>query len=226
MRFLVNINTRRGGLASQDEAFRRAEARKHVRLFLAPKDADQLIADSMVPDYLVTESMLDRFLAINPPNLLIISPFDPIIEEIEHTYVLGLLFAALSAAVVTIERALNDARIRLHQRVSPKFKDLWDKGALNEWERNIIALETWKYLPVGLAQELREVYTIRCRYLHSGEIAGLEGDSLRAVNAAYELLRSLLGFPRNLFEIDACIRCLDEQDPLFKAYDEQHLDRS
>ena len=92
-----------------DETLRRSEARKHVRLFLAPKDANQPITDSMVPDYLVTESMLDRFLAINPPILRILSVFDPIIEEIEHTYVLGLFFAALSASVVTIERALNDA---------------------------------------------------------------------------------------------------------------------
>ena len=66
MYFLINLNTTRGGIkGSNDETFRRAEARKHVRLFLAPRDGTQPIADSMVPDDLVTESMVYRFLAID-----------------------------------------------------------------------------------------------------------------------------------------------------------------
>lgn len=69
MYFTVTVNTTRGGIKGHpDEAFRRAEARKHVRLFLAPKDAGQMIWDSMIPDYLVTDSMVDRFLAIDPPE--------------------------------------------------------------------------------------------------------------------------------------------------------------
>jgi hypothetical protein len=149
MYFSINLNTTRGGIkGSNDETFRRAEARKHVRLFLAPSDCTQPIADFMVADYLVTESMVDRFLAIDPPEFRVPSTFDTVIDEIERTYVLGLLFSALSAAVVTIERVLNEARIRLHEHVTQKIKELWQKGPLNEWEGNIGALENGVIFPL------------------------------------------------------------------------------
>jgi hypothetical protein len=222
--FIVNVDAKRGAIkGNQDEAFRRAEARKHVRLLLAPHDATQIISDSMVPDYLVTESMVDRFVAIDPPVFRVPSNFDAVIEEIERTYVIGLLFSSLSAAVVTIERVLNEARIRLHEHVKPIIKELWQKGPLNEWEGNIAALEKWGYLPAGLPEELRALYSIRCQYLHSGEITSLGADALRAVNAAYDLLRALIGFPTTLFEYGASIRCLDEEDPLFRVFYAEHL---
>jgi len=224
MHFIANVNTTRGAIRGHpDEGFRRAEARKHVRLFLAPRDAGLIISDSMVPDYLVTDSMVDRFLTIDPPEFRVPSTFDAVIEEIERTYVIGLSFSALSAAVVTIERVLNEARIRLHEHVTPKIKELWQKGPLNEWEGNIAALEKWGYLPTGLPVELRELFTIRCQYLHSGQITSLEADALRAVNAAYKLLRSLIGFPSTFFEFAATIQCRDQQDPLFKVFYAPHL---
>ena len=120
---------KRGGIKGHpDEAFRRAESKKHIRLFLAQKDAGQVIWDSMIPDYLVTDSMVDRFLAIDPPEVRVPSTFDTVIEEIERTYVIGLPFSALSAAVVTIERVLNEARIRLHNLVTQKSKISGGKG--------------------------------------------------------------------------------------------------
>lgn len=224
MSFIVYVNAKRGAIkGNNDEAFRRAEARKHIRLLLAPHDATQFIYDSMVPDLLVTESMVDRFVAIDPPVLRVPSTFDTVIEEIERTYVIGLMFSAVSAAVVTIERVLNEARMRLHEHVTPKIKELWQKGPLNEWEGNIAALEKWGYLPAGLPEELRALYAIRCQYLHSGHITSLEADALRAVNAAYDLLRVLIGFPTALFEYGASIRCLNEQDPLFKVFYAEYL---
>jgi len=224
MYFTVSVNTTRGGIKGHpDEAFRRAEARKRVRLFLVPRDAGQVIWDSMIPDYLVTDSMVDRFLEIDPPEFRVPSTFDAVIEEIERTYVLGLLFSALSAAVVTIERTLNEARMRLHEHVNPKIKDLWGKGPLNEWAGNIAALEQWGYLPSSLPEELRGLFAVRCQYLHSERIATIEADALRAVNGAYALLRALIGFPRSLFEFGAEITCRNEQDPLFKVFYADHL---
>lgn len=117
----------------------------------------------MVPDFLVNEPMVDRFFAIEPPNLRSTTEFDTIIEEIERTYVLGLYFSALAASVVVIERLLNTARIELHQFVSEKKKELWDKGPTNSWQPNIDALAEWKYVSTELAKELTELYEIRCR---------------------------------------------------------------
>jgi hypothetical protein len=224
MYFMVNVNTRRGAIkGNPDEVFRRTEARRHVRLMLAPSDAGQVIWDSMIPDYLVTDGMVDRFLAIDPPEFRVLSAFDPVIEDIERSYVLGLLFSALSASVVTIERTLNEARMRLHEHITPKIKELWGKKALNEWEGNIAALEQWGYLPDGLPGELRALFDVRCQYLHSGELANLAGDTLRAVNGAYALLRALIGFPPSLFEYGAAISCRNEQDPLFKVFYAERL---
>ncbi len=64
----------------QDEARRRAEARRNVKMFLIPRDASG--SDSMVPDYLVSESMIDRYLAIEPPQFRGTTEFDATIEEI------------------------------------------------------------------------------------------------------------------------------------------------
>lgn len=144
-------------------------------------------------------------------------------KKIERTYAIGLLFSALSAAVVTIERVLNEARIRLHKHVAPKIKGLWEKGPLNDWKDNIAALEKWGYLPAGLPEELRALFTIRCQYLHSGQISTLEADTLRPVNGAYSLLRALIGFPRNLFEFGAAISCRNERDPLYIVFYSEHL---
>ena len=64
----------------------------------------------MVPDYMINDSMIDRYLAIEPPQQRSTTDFDMIVEEIERSYVLGFFFSALSASVVTIERMLNTAR--------------------------------------------------------------------------------------------------------------------
>lgn len=76
-----------------------------------------------------------------------------------------------------------------------------------------------EYLSEGLAKELPEVYEIRCRYLHSGDISTVAADSLRAVRAAYALLSEIIGFPSRLFRYgNFGIECLDENDPLVRAF--------
>jgi hypothetical protein len=71
--FQETCNTTRGAIkGNSDEVFRRTEAGRHVRLMLAPRDAGQVIWDSMIPDYLVTEEMVDRFLAIDPSELRVL----------------------------------------------------------------------------------------------------------------------------------------------------------
>src|SRR2546425_1337462 len=132
--------------------------------------------------------MVKRFLEIRPPIAAVIPEFQSIIDEIEHAYVLGYPFAALSASCVSTERLLNLARIQLHKH-HPKIKDLWNKGPLNEWDGNIEALEQWGYFDAALSVELKWVFrNIRCKYLHSGEITDLASDALRAVQAAYRVL--------------------------------------
>jgi hypothetical protein len=176
------------------------------------------MSDNMVPDYLVTESMIDRFLEIEPPPIRATAEFDAIIEEIERTYVLGAFFSALSASVVTTERMLNTARIELHKLVVPKIKQLWGKAAMNDWQPNIDALAQWKYLSRDFAEELSAVYEIRCRYLHSGEIATVATDSLRSIKATYRLLSEIIGFPSRLFKVGSIIECLDPGDPLVQVF--------
>ena len=123
MHFRLNVNTKRGGIkVHPDELFRRTEPRRYVRLMLAPSDAGQIIGDSMIPDYLVTDSMVERFLEIDPPKFRVPSMFDAVIDEIERSYVLGQFLSALSAAVVAIERTLNEARTRLYDHMAPKSK--------------------------------------------------------------------------------------------------------
>lgn len=121
------INTTRNMCRMGDEPRRRAEARRTVKLFLVPRDAGMPISNAMVPDHLVSEAMIDRFLEIEPPQVRGTTDFDAIIEEIERAYVLGAFFSALSVSVVTIERMLNTARIELHKLSSPKLPKLWNR---------------------------------------------------------------------------------------------------
>jgi len=216
----IEVNFTRNAIRAVPEALKRTEARKMVKMFFV---IDMLLTDNLIPDYLVSESMIDRYLAIEPPHFCALTEFHQIITEIERAYVLGLFFSALSSSVVAIERVLNMARIALHKDVIPKFKELWNKDAVPDWERNIEALVAWKYLSDDLGKELADLYkTVRCPYLHSQPIPTLERDCLRAIKAVYRLLDEILGFPARLFKIGGEITCLMPNDPLARTFYMQH----
>ena len=186
-------------------------------MFLAPEGV--CITDEDIPAHLVTDAMVDRYLEIEPPLFRTPTEYDSIIEAIEHSYVLGMYFPALSSAVVTTERLLNVARIELHSRVASKIPALWNKGPLNEWEGNIAALEQWQYVEPALGVESRRLFGIRCQYLHSGNITSLRADALAAIKGAYALIGCILGFPSRLFKFaDGRIVCLQPTDPLVQAF--------
>lgn len=112
-------------------------------MFVLPREHDGPMFDSQVPDHLVSDQMVERYLQLSPPIAAVIPEFQRIIDEIERTYVIGAFFATVSASCVTTERLLNMARIELHQ-YHPKIKSLWDKGPSNSWDENIDALATWR----------------------------------------------------------------------------------
>ena len=216
--FIIEINATRNGVSLLPPERRREEARRNVKLYLVPADASQTVSDRMIPDYLVSESMIDRYLEITPPVLAIIPEFQEIIKEIERTYVRGDLFSALSAACVSMERLLNLTRIRLHKHHS-KIKSLWGKGPIDEWRKNIDALRQWGYLEQAFAAELQCIFKdVRCKYLHSAPVADLRRDALRSVNAAYRLLTIFLGFPADIFRLTDCIECTNTSDPRFVEF--------
>jgi len=213
--FPVSINATRNALWGLPAEMQRQRAKEQVKMLLVPDDASQMISSAMIPEYLVSSTMVDRYLEIKPPVAAIMPEFQKIINEIEKTYVRGELFSAVSAACVSIERLLNLARIKLHKHNS-KIKKLWGKGASNAWDENIDALRKWGYLDNGFAVELRSIYDdIRNKYLHSGPIANLPADALKSVTAAYRLITIFLGFPPDLFELSQGIGCLNLQDPRF-----------
>jgi hypothetical protein len=201
-----------------DGPFRQAEARRSVKMLLVPRDSGEPTFDSMVPDHLVTDPMANRHLALRPPQFRVRAEFDPIIDEIERAFELGYWFSAIAASVVTIERMLNDARMRLHAHSTPKLKGLWEKGPLNDWSENIAALVKWGYLEQELGAELSIVYEIRCRYLHSGPIDTIEADAARCVHTAFKVLTEFIGFPERLFQISSAIECRDSSHPLFEVF--------
>ena len=217
MLFKVNLNIGTARYLPESNPFRRVEARKSIKCFHIPKGVGGLV-DSLVPDDLVTDAMVNRYLAIRPPLYRITAAFDPIIEEIERTYVLGHTFSSIASSVVATERMLNEARIKLHNHESPKLTKLWGKGPMNDWEPNINALRQWDYIQPSLADELLAVYKIRCSYLHSGSIDTLEVDSPRCVTAAFDVLTEFIGFPERLFQIGSTIECLDKFHPLFEVF--------
>jgi hypothetical protein len=160
----VNLNTVRSLLENLPREQRRAEATRNVKMLLAPRHAKEPISDAMIPDYLVTDAMVERFLEICPPIASVISDFQEVISEIEAAYVRADFFSAVSAACVTIERLLNLARMELH-KYHAVIKELWGKGPLNEWYGNINALCKWGYLDTEFANELTKIFTeIRCKY--------------------------------------------------------------
>jgi hypothetical protein len=188
-------------------------------MFLVPRDSQLPILDNMIPDFLVTDSMIERFLEISPPIATVIPEFQQIIDEIDQAFVRGNLFSALSASCASIERVLNLARIQLH-KYHGVIKDLWGKRPSNAWDENVDALNRWGYLPDDFAKELKWIFkNIRCKYLHSGEILDLPADTLSSVRAAYRILTIFLGFPEDLFCFSTgCIECLNPSDPRFKEF--------
>ena len=73
--FTIELNARRNGILRLPPELQRGEARRDVKMLLVPADRPQTISDRMIPDYLVSESMIDRYLEITPPNMAIIPEF-------------------------------------------------------------------------------------------------------------------------------------------------------
>lgn len=222
-RFAYNVRinfVRNAARHLDDPNVRRLVARSHVKLFLAPTDGG-LIGERQIPEELVSDSMIDRYLSIEPPQVCVMPEFDAIVSEIERAYALGLFFSALSAACVTIERVLNLLRIGLHPFHPGTADDLATVGAIPNWNKNIDALVSWGYLKNDdFTTELRKQYRTRSKYLHSGPLADLPNDAFGSVSIVYDLLKRFLGFPSDLFIIGpaAGIECRDSSHPLFQAF--------
>jgi len=194
---------------------------KEVKMLIVSKALKRGIFDRDIPDKLVSEEMAERYLEITPPVFSLIPDYQIIINEIEQSYVIGNDFSALSASCVVIERLLNQVRIALHKHHKNKvIKELWNKDAVPDWDRNIEALKKWDYLDDGFASELSDLYReVRCRYLHSGEIQNMRKDALRAITAAYKLMTIFIGFPEDLFSwMGGSPACKNENDPRFLEF--------
>lgn len=218
----VKINFTRNSVRHLPDAdMQRVEARGQVKLLLAPQDGKGIITESMISNDLVTDAMIDRYLSIEPPQVAVVPEFDPIIDEIERAYVLGLYFSALSAACVTIERLLNFLRIKLHQFHPGTVAEIDGFGPIENWKKNIDALVEWGYLKEDeFTTKVRKQYKLRSKYLHNGPLNELQEDALTSINIAYDLLKKFLGFPPELFDIgpSAGISCKDSSHPLFRVF--------
>ena len=221
--FSVTLNMARACLLSLPEPLRLLEARRQAKLLLLRVASPGFHSDAEVPDALIDDEAVRRYVELEPPRAAIIPDFQLIISEIEASYVLGLFFAAASAACVSIERMLNLARISLH-RHHLKIPALWGKGPSNSWGENVDALHSWGYLDSSFAQELKAVYKdIRNPYLHSGTITDSQNDAKRSVVAAYKLIGMFLGFPPDLFRIGSGIECLNSTDPRYIEFYQSNL---
>ena len=215
----VFLNCGRNAILAMPPAIRKRMAMEEVKMFVVPKALKRGILDKDIPSVLVSEEMAERYLEITPPVVSLIPDYQLIINEIEQSYVIGNDFSSLSASCVVIERLLNRARIDLHKH-HKVIKKLRNKGPKNDWPSNIKALKEWGYLDDAFASELSDIYVeIRCRYLHSGEIRNIRHDALRAIVAAYKLMKIFIGFPDDLFSwINGSPACKNEADPRFLEF--------
>lgn len=225
MGYKVFLNCTRNAFIHLPPEVRKAEALKEVKTFVVSKALRRgiLDIDKNIPDLLVSEEMAERYLEITPPVYsLVIPDYQSIADEIEQSYVVGNDFSAISASCVVIERLLNKARIDLHEYHKDKpVKELWNKDAVPAWSPNIGALKKWGYLDDNFESELSYIYEeIRCRYLHSREIQNMRRDALRAIKAAYKLMKIFIGFPEDLFD---GVTCKNEANPRFLAFYKPYL---
>jgi len=155
----IFLNCGRNTILAMPPEFQKAEAMQEVKMFVVPRILGHEIFDTNVPDILVSEEMVERYLEIIPPVFSLIPDYHEVIREIEQSYVIGNDFSALSASCVVIERLLNQARINLHKHHKDNtIKKLWSKGPTNEWHPNIDALRKWGYLDDDFALDLSAVY--------------------------------------------------------------------
>src|SRR5713101_2013923 len=218
----VQVNTSRSFLNGAPKGEHLGLARPSVKLLAVRGTSVVALVPENIPDSLVSDEAVARYLEIDPPWATpVLADFQEIVNEIEIAYVLGLYFAAISAACVSIERLLNLARIEMHPHQSPKIGALWGKGASNAWYENIDALRSWGYLDDAFAGELKAIYEdVRNRYLHSGTIGDLRIAALRSIRAAYRLIGIFLAFPEDLFGFNekGALHAKNVNDPRYKAF--------
>lgn len=218
----IFLNCTRNAILAMPTVVRKAEAIKEVKMFVVSKalGRETFDIDKNIPDELVSEEMAERYLEITPPVFSLIPDYQIVINEIEQSYVIGNDFSALSASCVVIERLLTQARIAFH-----KHHNVINKLKGKGWDKSINALKEWGYLDKDFACELSTLYKdVRCRYLHCGEIKCLRRDALRAVTAAYSLMKIFIGFPEDLFSwIGGAPACKNETDPRFLEFYKPYL---
>jgi hypothetical protein len=221
----IQLNTTRSFLVGLPADQRLAAARPGAKLLALGRIAVLPLVPENIPDNLLDDDVVARYVEIDPPWAMPVLPdFQEIVNEIEVAYVTRNDFAALTAACVSIERLLNIARIELH-RYLPPIKKLWNKKASNAWDENIDALHRWGNLDDAFAAELLALYRdVRNRYLHSGPLGDMRADALRSIRAAYRLIGLFLAFPTDLFGFNnGALACNNVNDPRYKAFFAPHL---
>ena len=118
--------------------------------------------------------------------------YSKLLEEAKNCYFSGLFHASVSMIGIASERFAIELASNLKFKVNEKEiteEDLFE-GPIQKQFRRLNLLEKSELLKLEYAEKLKEIYTIRKKYIHPREEGDAKEDSLKVLKLYIEILNS------------------------------------
>jgi hypothetical protein len=165
---------------------------------------------------------IDRYFNFKPPDFVLITEFQPLLQEVEDAYVSGYLYPSLTGACCIGERILNLLLLRLrdYHKSSPSYKDIYRKQSFDDWTICIRVLREWNVISDELVEKFNELKDIRNQSVHFRNLPQLEDRALTALEFVMQITDALFGLRYDLLFLEGhfFIKKAKENDPLVREF--------
>lgn len=143
----------------------------------------------------------NRFMEFDTPNIRLITEYNSILIEIEHSYISGHYYPALTAACCLGERILNILILKLrdYYRGHKLYKRVHGKESFQDWYEAINTLKEWDVIDDKLKEQYEKLAELRNDSIHLKEIGDFKDRALTALKSIMFITDRLFGLQSNVF---------------------------
>jgi len=140
------------------------------------------------------DTKFDRWVSIPKPVLSVVDEHTHLLQDVENSYVSGNLYSALTGACCLGERIFNQiiSRVKDSYRSSPKYKLIYRKKTLNDWDLAIDVLVEWQIIDSKTEKKYRRLAKLRNESVHfQDKDQDLDEMAKEAINLINEIVSDL-----------------------------------